>query len=304
MSNRLDFRLLRQYHLLAEIIDAGSMSRAAKKLGLTQPALAEQINLLEQELGAELIYRTTRGVTPTETAMALLPRIREFSTLATDFTDQAARICSEGNEVIRIGVIFEAMLRTVPELKRTLAKRFPTMDLRTAYLDSSDAEEALLARRIDIAIGFFDLFVDERIMMKSLLSERPVLAVPESHPLAGTGETTLDEFRHEKWVAIEDSVSRNYVKKLEVFLKRHGIRPEISQTAPSILSQLGLVACGEGVALVPETFRSVLPPGVSALDLTDAQPLITLSAAWDNSRESETRDRVLAILMRQSPGKA
>ncbi|MDO5532365.1 LysR family transcriptional regulator [Sutterella sp.] len=294
---RIDFRLLRQCHLLLEVITAGSLSRAARNLGLTQPALAEQINLLEQDLGVELLNRTPRGATPTETAKALLPRIQAFAQTAADFTDQASQICAENPQVIRVGCVFEAMLRVMPALRAEVSWKLPAMELHTENLDSSDAEEELLAKHIDLAIGRFDLFGDERIRMKTLLTESPVIAVPADHPLSESKESTLPAFRSEKWVAIDPAVSRNYVKKIEVFLKRNGIRPNVVATAPSIVTQLGIVGCGEGVAIVPESFRSMLPPSVRVVKLRESHPFITLSVAWDSSAECTLRDRALELLM-------
>src|SRR3546814_10857548 len=62
---------LRQLKYLACIVEAGSLSRASQALHVAQPALSQQINRLEEELGVKLLVRSVRGVTPTEVGAAV-----------------------------------------------------------------------------------------------------------------------------------------------------------------------------------------------------------------------------------------
>ena len=70
--NRSNWERLRILHA---VLEAGSFSRAARKLGSSQPTVSRQIKALEQELGATLVVSSIDGITPTEAALALLPEL-------------------------------------------------------------------------------------------------------------------------------------------------------------------------------------------------------------------------------------
>ncbi len=69
----MDFRNLRYF---VEIVERGSMKRAAESLYVAQPALSQQVKKLEEELGVKLLARSVRGVVPTEAGRELLTRAR------------------------------------------------------------------------------------------------------------------------------------------------------------------------------------------------------------------------------------
>ncbi|MDO5532364.1 LysR family transcriptional regulator [Sutterella sp.] len=294
----IDFRLLRQCHLLAEVIDAGSLSRASRKVGLTLPALTEQIRQLEAELGVALLYRTPRGTTPTEKCIELMREILDFTRAAGEFTERVRVICSSASERLRVGAVYESTLSLIPQLRAELTAAHPGLGLRVIDIDSSDAEEALIENRIDLAIGHFEKFTDERIRSRALMDECPVLVVPAGHPFARLEEVSIADTAAEPWVVIDRTTSRYYCRRLEAFLRRHAIRPNITQTAESISIEIGLVGAGEGIALAPESFLAVLPPTVRAVRVKEAGAILTLSAAWMTERSSESLGRTLDTLWR------
>ncbi|WP_433567168.1 LysR family transcriptional regulator [Nocardia sp. CA-151230] len=138
----LDLRQLRYFVTLAEELHFG---RAAAKLFITQPALSKQIRKLEDHVGSPLLERDSRHVALTARGHQVLADAREMIALATRI-----RRGSNDSDVVRIAHIFEL------QTSRTVADAFtaahPSVRIVERSLDSIRQLEALLARRLDVAI--------------------------------------------------------------------------------------------------------------------------------------------------------
>ncbi len=293
---KADFRLLRQLTLLEAVAEEGSLSKAAKRLSLTPPALTEQIGFLEAELGAELLHRTSRGAVPTDLARSLLPQIRAFSEAAVRLQREARHAALNGGAAVRVGAVFELMLSFIPAVIEKMKRKSPDLQIRVSDLDSSRAEEQLLSGDLDIAVGRFGAFEDSRIGVQELFSEKLILAVPASHRLSGKDSVSLEECRGDVWIGISPAVSRAYQRRISVWLNEEGLEPFFAQEADSITEQIGLIGCGEGVAAVPESFRAIFPPGVKALEIRGRVPSVRISAAWRKDRLSSAADALLCCM--------
>src|SRR5262252_9734148 len=79
MSNTIDFRLIRHLWLFLAVAEEQHFGRAAKRLGMSQPPLTEQIQVLEQALKVKLFERGRKGATLTPVGAAILPAVRKFA---------------------------------------------------------------------------------------------------------------------------------------------------------------------------------------------------------------------------------
>lgn len=160
------------YASFREVMRQGSLSAAARTLGLTQPTLGRHVAALEAELGVALFTRSPQGLTPTSAAADLLPRVEEMHAAA----EAAARAVSGGpaNEtgVVRItaseiigGVVLPPILARFREahpaivVELVLTNRNEDLlrrDADIAVRMVRPAQAALVARRIGaVAIGLF-----------------------------------------------------------------------------------------------------------------------------------------------------
>lgn len=149
MDALTDWTLIRSFLAVAE---TGSLSAAARRLGLTQPTLGRHIAELEAALGLDLFTRQPRGLAPTETAAALLPHARGMAEAAARLSLAAA-----GREMRLAGPVRITASRVVahhllPEILAGLRVEEPGIEIE---LVASDTAENLLFREADIALRMY-----------------------------------------------------------------------------------------------------------------------------------------------------
>jgi len=158
------------YRSFLAVFDEGSLSSAARSLGLTQPTLARHIEQLEAALGGALFTRSPRGLLPTEAAQALVPHARAMASAAA----AAVRVASGAREAIEGAVRITASqvigVEVLPGILRDLRIAHPALSFEiVASNESADLlrrdadiairmvrpkQEALLARRVgDVMLG-------------------------------------------------------------------------------------------------------------------------------------------------------
>jgi DNA-binding transcriptional LysR family regulator len=136
------------YRTFGAVLRHGSLSSAARMLGLTQPTVARQIDALEAALGAQLFVRTYRGLTPTAAAMRLQPHAETLLQTAAAFL-RAASPADELSGTVRITAGETVGVEFLPPILTGLRRSHPRLHLE---LSLSDAVEDLLKRKADIAV--------------------------------------------------------------------------------------------------------------------------------------------------------
>ena len=162
-----------------QVVRSGSISRAATRLNIAQPALSRQIQKLEEEIGLSLVVRHGRGVTATAAGSVLLDRaealLHQF-----DQVMHAVRHPDGGvTGHVVLGVPPAAGLLIAPEAVKLFRQRYPSASLQIREGISSLLEEWLLDRRVDVAVLHNPPELDD-IAIVPVLRERMVLAGPPS----------------------------------------------------------------------------------------------------------------------------
>lgn len=194
---------LRHLRTLCAIAETGSVTRAATKLGLTQPALSAQLRSVERIVGGQLFERSTAGSTPTDlgrhvvgTARVVLEDLAEL----VDLARQRARGPDAGPLVV--GSVPTLFLRGfITELR----EMFTGVEIRTDIVRSSaQLLDKLLAGRLHLAV--LERFEgmhrrDTRgLEVRTLVSEPQFVAVPATHPLAAQRSIELKDMADMDWV--------------------------------------------------------------------------------------------------------
>lgn len=148
----LDLNLLRVFD---EVMSERSLTRAAHKLALTQPAVSNALRRLREAIGDELLVRHGQGVEPTPRALALWPTVREAlqqleGVLAPDSFDPAT---ANTNFVLAMADATAATL--IPPLFHVLEKEAPGVGIRVLPLTTRDPRPLLDAGEADMAVGYF-----------------------------------------------------------------------------------------------------------------------------------------------------
>jgi len=192
--DRFDWSLVRSF---LAVLDAGSVTAAAKQLGATQPTLSRHVAELEAELGAPLFERTGRGVTPTAAALAIADAARQMADGALALTRGLAGARSPSRGVVRVTTSQVAATWLLPAVLARLQRAHPEIEIE---LVASNELTNLLRREADIAVRMVRPMQQSLIARKlgeieivaaahkSYLAKAPPLRVPDdlaAHRLIG-----------------------------------------------------------------------------------------------------------------------
>jgi DNA-binding transcriptional LysR family regulator len=243
----LELREARYFHAVAEELHFG---RAAQRLHMSQPPLSQVIKSLEQRLGAQLLTRTTRAVALTAAGEVLLQHCRRLINLAEE-AEAATRDAATGQlGHLRIGAVTSAFFDPLPGMLSLFRQRHPRVEVVLQEVDTHHAVRALTDHAIDVAIVRL-LATPPGIARRTLLEEAFVLAVPATWDHIPAGTVDLSTVARQPWVWLPRHISPDYHDQVVTCCREAGFAPVVTNTADSIVSQLAMVACDIGVAVVP-----------------------------------------------------
>ncbi|MEU6843363.1 LysR family transcriptional regulator [Streptomyces sp. NPDC046716] len=288
----MELRQLRYFLALAEECHFG---RAAARLHVAQPALSQQIKQLERELGVPLFNRSTRRVEPTEAGRQLTGYARALVAEEERARVHLHELATGHAGRVSVGFIGTATYDVLPRVARTVRARLPgiTLDLRGELL-TPELVEGLSSGTYDLAVLRGRVAGDD-LRVTSLRSEPLVAVLPAHHPLAGRRRIPLEALADEPFV-VHPSRSRSSMYDLVLAAcERAGFSPasltEVGETATLVV----FVAAGHGVALVPQSVRSLSLEGVTYVPLTDPEP-VDLLLARRAQRNSPASEQVASVI--------
>jgi DNA-binding transcriptional LysR family regulator len=257
MSNySLELRHLRYFVAVA---DAGSVTRAAERLGIQQPPLSQQIRALEAELGMTLFDRTARGIRLNRTGSIFLEDARRLLADAGEAVHRLRRISRGEQGQLAIGFTSSAALHPrLPSLLQRFCAAHPLVKLVTRENTTRDLMEAVEQQEIDLAVvrAPVDRFATLRAI--TLDEEPAVAALPTTHPLAQeSGPIALERLAQDGFIAYRRGDGPGIHDGLSVACRRAGFEPRIVGEVPRLLSAVIMVAAGSGVALMPESISKL-----------------------------------------------
>ena len=139
----INFRLIRHLWLFLAVAEEQNFGRAAKRLGMTQPPLTEQIQILEQALKVKLFERSRRGARLTPVGAAILPAVRKFADQL-ERLELAVEDALAGHQgMLTIGAISSAMFDVLPGALERFKQEHPQVTVAVREIDSVEAVPAL-----------------------------------------------------------------------------------------------------------------------------------------------------------------
>ncbi|MEV2222232.1 LysR family transcriptional regulator [Nocardia vinacea] len=239
---------LRALECLVAVLDYGSVTEAAARLHMSQPALSHQIAALEREIGTPVVQRLPRGVRPTAAGRAIVTDARAALTAA-ERVVSTGRAVAEGIEgQLRIGCAESMTAGLLAPVLRTWHRRHPGIQLALTELSSADALAELAASgQVDIAIGPQSSHWDRQL---DVIGTEEIVAVLPTTEQASVALTFAD-------IASQPIVHYHPDNGLGAWLDEiaadHGITLTAATRTRQATTAAQLAAAGLGVALVPTT---------------------------------------------------
>ena len=292
----INFRLIRHLWLFLAVAEEQNFSRAAKRLGMSQPPLTEQIQILEHALKTKLFERSRQGARLTPAGAAILPAVRKFAEQLGQLELAVHEAVSGQAGVLTIGAITQAMIDVLPPLIDRFKAEHPQITVTVREIDSAEAITALETGDIDLAFARLEGNLGKNIRSLPLTEDRLAVAIPRDHPLAARTRLTLANLVDEPMVMSSRQVSPNYFDYLIGVCKAHGLSPRVLHEVRSVTSQIAFVSCGQGVALVPASMKKLAPANVILKTLTPRLSVVTAAVVWNGARANPLVEALLALL--------
>jgi DNA-binding transcriptional LysR family regulator len=289
----MELRHLRYFVAVAEELH---FTRAALRLNIAQPPLSQQIRALEAELGVQLFLRTRRSVAFTDAGQALLVRAREMLAAAQSLPGELQRVARGEVGLLRIG--FSSTLPLTKVLRDVVAdhrRTHPDVALNLREMHSQQQFDGLLRGELDVGLVRYNESAPEGIRLVVLRRDPLRLVVPASHRFARRKSVAIAECRDEPFIGFPGDAGTGTGPLLKRLCAQAGFEPRIAQEAREATTQIGLVAAGLGVAVLPAPLEAVRIEGVRYVSLEGEGAQLVMSVA---TRSDEASERVLSFVRR------
>jgi LysR family transcriptional regulator, transcription activator of glutamate synthase operon len=274
---------LRQLRYLVALADEQSFTRAAEREHIAQPALSQQIQKLEQELGIPLVERTTRRVQITDAGNLLVARARRILTELESARQELDRVRG-----IQTGHVVVGAMNTMGPVDITLVLgRFhqlhPRVELMVRESNSDELAEMLRVDALDLAF----LSVTERVeshglALHQILMEELIVVLPIDHPLAGQDEIRMVELSREDFISYREGARLREL--LDGAGAEAGFEPRIILESNESRRIRRLVARGLGIAILPRSHAVGTSDAIATARLVEPSLARDITIAWRAGR--------------------
>ena len=268
MPNFGTIKKLNYFVVLAEDLHFG---RAAARLGISQPPLSQQIQALERELNVQLFDRSMRRVKLTRAGQALYAEAKRVLQDVERLGNLAKRTKELSAGVVRIACFTSAMFSPMPELIDRVRRKSPNIDIMIREAGTAEGHDLVEREEVDIAI-VRSPHSKAGLCSRQLIDDYLCIAVPDSHPLARRKRLSLSNIADQDIILFPRNLNPEYFDSILSPCVRAGFSPRVTNHGATIISQLGFVACGLGVAIVPSSFQRLGFKGIQFIPLRERIP--------------------------------
>ncbi|MGF7029950.1 DNA-binding transcriptional LysR family regulator [Paenibacillus mucilaginosus] len=264
----MDLKSLKTFH---RIVALGSFHRAAEELNYAQSTVTMQMQKLEAELGITLIERgrtfqlTEAGRLFHEQSAGIVKEIDRLQGRMADW------MLGETGE-LRLGAVEPIASFVLPRLLQMFLGTYPKIGIAVDIGSTPLLGERLLRGELDLAVCSRPV-IGEGLYFEPLFSEELVFLLPEGHPLSALERIPFRELRDHRILLTAKNCP--YRHKVEMLIGEACGSPLNSMEISSMAAMKHYVACGLGIALVPRSLLTPLPPGTLVREVQDDRVSVT-----------------------------
>jgi len=296
-DKKFDLNLLQ---VAVALLEAGSVTHAAERLGMSQPSVSAALAKLRAHFGEPLFVRAQNGMSPP-------PRGAEIAIAAREILLQI-------HEKLQPEVVFEPSGRHraytfalsdvgeivfLPRIVRALGTASPETPIRSVSLRPAQLAQALEDGDVDLAIGYFPDLKKGDFFQQRLFMHHFVCLLRQDHPIQGKKLSTGDFLGLRHVVVHSEGRSQEI---FESYLEAHGLERRVALYTPHFLSVRRLIASSDLVATVPHALGiEYAKPlfGLKSMEPPFPSPRIELRQHWHRRMHKDARNVWLRKLVRQ-----
>jgi DNA-binding transcriptional LysR family regulator len=237
----------RQVEVFKAIMDSGSITDAATKLRISQPAVSKALKMLEAELGLRLFDRTTKGISATEEARVLYIEVERTYFGMQNLGRFASSLRDRKQGRIVVSTIPALGVAWLPAMIARFSSDHPDVMLSLHSGNSADAARLVATGEIDLGIA--QLRSEEyNLVRRKLFELEGVIALPADHRLATKTEIRAEDLADETIISL--GLEDEFRRRLSQLMDGAGVRYRSTIDASLGLSLCALVAEGCGIGIV------------------------------------------------------
>jgi DNA-binding transcriptional LysR family regulator len=247
---------LRHLRYFVAVADERNFTRAAERLCIAQPPLSRQIQQLEEELGVVLIEKGTRPLQLTEAGRFFHVHAQELLAKAAELKSMTQRV-GKIERTLSIGFVASTLYGLLPEIVQRFRTRYATVEVSFHEMTTMQQIQALKDGVIDVGFGRVK-HEDPNIRRILLREERLIVALPANHPrAAATDPVKLVDLQQECLIIYPKAPRPSFADQVLAAFSECSITPHKVMEVRELQIAIGLVAAGEGVAIVPDSVQGM-----------------------------------------------
>jgi DNA-binding transcriptional LysR family regulator len=239
---------LRQLQLFLAAAEEGSITAAAKRMHLTQPALSRQVKALEEELGVELFTRGAHSINLTPAGTVLREEARKLLERA-DRVIKQVRTTAEG-EPLRIGYAPSLAGSLLGHALERFSQIHPRVRVQLSDCSSAELRDGLIQGNLDVVVTVPWDGDTQSVRWTTIRRHRMGLAIPETHPLAKKKKIPLADLDGQKLLLYSRADYPEYWQAVTRLFRDNGLQAKVAGEFDGVTSLAAALAAGLGVAFV------------------------------------------------------
>jgi DNA-binding transcriptional LysR family regulator len=268
----MELRHLRYFVMVAE---ERHFTRAAARLHMQQPPLSQQIRALETELGFELFKRHPKGVDLTTGGAVFLEEAKAILARVQDASRRAARVATGVEGTLTIGFTSSAAAHPlIPRVIRAYREQYPAVSITLEEGNAGRLTERASVGELEVGILRAPVSRPDGIDFHRLLVEELLWVLPVGHPAlaASAGAVDIQAMRNEPFILVRRPGAPGMYANLLRACEAAGFEPRVAFEVERMLTNVSLVAAGEGVSVVPASMRDIHRESVVYRRIAGARP--------------------------------
>jgi LysR family hca operon transcriptional activator len=277
---------LRHFRYFVAVAEEGSLTVAAeKRLHTAQPSLSRQMRDLENELGCELMVRSSKGVDLTAAGRVFLDHARVVLLQVEAAIEATRRAATPAKASFVIGFLTGYEFDWLPAVMRILRDELPNTEIVIHSLSSPELADGLMRGKIDLAFMRYEQNA-KGIVFVRLIDEPLIVLMLASHRLAKRDTIGVKDIVAEDLVGVPRATSPALRAVTDAYGRKLAIDLTPDHEVDNLSMAMSLVASTGGIALMPLYARNLLPPTLVYRTLAGVAPTIDLSLGYNEANTS------------------
>lgn len=292
---------LRHLSYFVAVAEERQFSRAARRLGISQPPLSQQIRQLEDELQVQLLARTTRDVQLTDAGRAFLTHARKTLEMASTAIHAARQVARGEIGELRLGYVASAVYEALPAVLKAYKQCHPNIDIAISQLTTSEQLEHLRTERIDAGLLRPPVYIDD-VDVHVFRREPMYVLLPRRHPLTSKSEIAIADLTGERLIVWPRVTSPGGYDRVVGICRESGWTPTIMEAQGQGL--ICLVAAEMGVGLVSGFAHAGHDGDVELRPLKGVNIQSEMAVAWRRGHQSALVSAFVEVVRTRCPNPA